>query len=172
MKTEEFTKQLDKLGVETQLIKGHQRLLVNNQIIGFVGEMNELYVKLNGNFNRLVDKQYQDAVKTVIAKYALTPLESRNTYLIKNYIVPLFESGNVTYFLSHGANDSFSIQPIRCHLRKTAPSGVSQVPATVGEYLSDIIFRGIELENAVTEANQGLAQLIDKQKRYILPDHA
>ena len=37
MKTEDFTKQLDKLGVETQLIKGRQRLLVNNQIIGFVG---------------------------------------------------------------------------------------------------------------------------------------
>lgn len=171
MKTDEFRKQLHKLGVDVQLIKGRQKLLVNNQIIGFVGEMNVMYIKMNGNFNRLVDKNNRDAVTAVIAKYALTPLEERNEYLLKNYIVPLFESDNITYFLSHGTNTGFSIQPIHCHLKGTAPSGISQVPKAVGEYLSDITFTGIELNDVVTEANQNLASLVDKQKKYILPEY-
>lgn len=171
MKTDEFKKELQKYGVEAQVKNGKQRLSVNGQYIGTVGENEELNVKINGQFYVLIYRQYRDAVKSIIAKYALTPLEDRNDYLLKNYIVPLFESGKRTNLLCHQIGGSFSIESVGCVLRKNGSRGVSQVPKVIGEHISDFTFTGMELEEICSEVDPDLASLISKNKKYILPDY-
>lgn len=163
MNISELKKMLQPFGIKVREQDTTTQIVKFSDIICYIGETNELSIHCNRKFAQLVGKD-RAKVENILIEYATTPLEDRNGYVVRDYLVPLYVGRGTTIFLADDGQASYAWPH---ELKKNENHSIDLNGSSANRSLKDLPelkFTNRQLDIVKNEADPATAKLIDQNK--------